>query len=78
MTINAETIQQLIMQGIPDSTAHIEDLRGDGDTHFKVGVTSASFAGRSLVDQHRMVYAALKNHIDPDRHVLSLKTSVAK
>lgn len=75
MPMDAATIEQMIMEGIPDATVRIEDLRGDGD-HYAAYVVSPSFAGKSRVEQHRMVYDALENKVGNELHALALQTSV--
>ena len=54
------------------------DLTGGGD-HLAVAVAAPQFAGKSLVDQHQMIYAALKEKMLPvsrEIHALQIKTSV--
>ncbi len=75
MPMDAATIEQMILEGIPDATVRIEDLRGDGD-HYAAYVASPSFAGKSRVEQHRMVYDALENKVGNELHALALQTSV--
>jgi stress-induced morphogen len=75
MPMDAQTLQQMILQGIPDATVRIEDLRGDGD-HYAAYVTSASFAGKSRVQQHQMVYNALQGKMGSELHALAIQTSV--
>ena len=52
----------------------IEDLRGDGD-HYAAQVTSATFVGKSRVQQHQMVYQALKGRMGDQLHALALQTN---
>ena len=75
MAMDAEEIATLIKGGIPDADVRIEDLRGDGD-HYAAYVTSASFEGKSRVQQHQMVYNALQGKMGGDLHALALQTSV--
>jgi len=75
MAIEAYEIQQLIQTAIPDATLHIEDLAGDGD-HYAVHVTSATFVSKSRIQQHQMVYAALKGRVGEQLHALSIRTSL--
>lgn len=77
MAMDAATLEKLILDGVPDSTVRIEDLRGDGD-HYAAYVTSPAFEGKSRVQQHQMVYAALENAMDGELHALALQTSVPK
>lgn len=75
MPMDAQTLQEMILQGIPDATVRIEDLRGDGD-HYAAYVVSASFAGKSRVQQHQMVYNALQGKMGSELHALAIQTSV--
>jgi len=59
MAMSASEIETLILDGIPDAQVRIEDLRGDGD-HYAAYIVSAAFEGKSRVQQHQMVYAALQ------------------
>ena len=73
MAMEAAEIERLIREGIPDAEVLIEDLRGDGD-HYAAQVTSASFTGKSRVQQHQMVYKALKGSMEQALHALALTT----
>jgi stress-induced morphogen len=74
MAIDADTIERLIKEGLPDARVTIEDLRGDGD-HYAAHVVSASFKGKSRIQQHQMVYQALKGRMGNELHALALQTS---
>jgi stress-induced morphogen len=74
MAMDAGEIERLIKLGIPDAHVAIEDLRGDGD-HYAATVVSASFAGKTRVQQHQMVYQALKGRMGEQLHALALQTS---
>jgi len=75
MAMSAGEIEELITAGIPDAQVRIEDLRGDGD-HYAAYVSSPAFEGKSRVQQHQMVYAALQGKMDQDLHALAIQTSV--
>ncbi|HAK61916.1 MAG: BolA family protein [Pseudomonadota bacterium] len=75
MAMQAAEIEQLIRQGLPDAEVRIEDLRGDGD-HYAAYVRSAAFKGKTRVQQHQMVYAALQGRMGGELHALMLHTSV--
>jgi len=75
MAMDAATIEQMIMEAIPDAVVKIEDLRGDGE-HYAAYVSSESFAGKNRVQQHQMVYKALQNKMGGELHALALQTSV--
>ncbi|MEQ1888455.1 MAG: BolA family transcriptional regulator [Alphaproteobacteria bacterium] len=75
MAMQATEIERLIREGLPGAEVRIEDLRGDGD-HYAAFVKSAAFKGKSRVQQHQMVYAALKGNMGDALHALALQTSV--
>jgi len=75
MAMDASEIERLIREGIPDAEVRLEDMRGDGD-HYAAYVSSPSFQGKSRVQQHQMVYAALGDKMKADIHALSMKTVV--
>ena len=75
MPMDASEIERLIKEGIPDAAVTIEDLRGDGD-HYAAHVASTAFAGKTRVQQHQMVYSALKGNMGDALHALALQTSV--
>jgi stress-induced morphogen len=66
-------IEQMIREAIPDAEIFIEDLRGDGD-HYAARVVSRAFEGKSRVQQHQIVYAALKGKMGGQLHALALTT----
>ena len=73
--ITAQQVTLLIKQTIPDAQIDVKDL-GGGD-HLEVNVVSAKFLGLSLVQQHQLVYGALKNELKTETiHALALKTSI--
>lgn len=74
MAMEASEISRLIKEALPDAVVTIEDLRGDGD-HYAARVISAAFAGKSRVQQHQIVYAALKGRMGDELHALALQTS---
>jgi stress-induced morphogen len=73
MAMDAKDIERLIKAGIPDAEVTIRDLAGDGD-HYAATVISASFRGKSRVQQHQLVYAALKAEMGGKLHALALQT----
>ena len=74
MPMDATEIERLIKQDIPDANVTIEDLRGDGD-HYAARVVSPAFRGKSRVQQHQMVYSALKGQMGAALHALALQTA---
>ncbi len=75
MAIDAATIERLIKEGLPDARVTIEDLRGDGD-HYAAHVVSAAFKGKTRVQQHQLVYQALRGRMGSELHALALQTSL--
>ncbi len=75
MPMDAHDIETMIKAALPDAIVEIKDLAGDGD-HYAATVTSAAFAGKSRVQQHQMVYAALKGNMGGVLHALALTTAV--
>ena len=73
MAMTKDNIEELIKQSIPDAKVTIEDLRGDGD-HYSVIVVSKSFDGKSMIQQHKMVYESLQGKMGNELHALVLKT----
>jgi stress-induced morphogen len=74
MAMDANEIARLIREAIPDATVTIRDLAGDGD-HYAAEVVAGSFRGKSRVQQHQMVYEALKGRMGGALHALALQTS---
>lgn len=69
--MQAEEIKRLIQEGLSDAVVRVN---GDG-RHFEAVVVSDAFSGKSMLEQHRMVYAALGDRFDTDAvHALSIKT----
>jgi stress-induced morphogen len=75
MAMSPAEIESMIKAAIPDAQINIEDLRGDGD-HYAAYVISATFKGKSRVQQHQMVYQALRGRMGNELHALALQTSV--
>jgi len=74
MPMNASDIERMIKEKFPDATVTIQDLRGDGD-HYAAHVISAAFKGKSRVQQHQMVYQALRGNMGGVLHALALQTA---
>lgn len=75
MGMTAVEIEKFIKDAIPDAEVTIIDLAGD-DNHWSAVVTSAAFKGKTRVQQHQMVYAALKGNMGGVLHALQLQTQV--
>ena len=72
-----QEILDLIQKALPESEVRLEDLRGDGN-HYAITVTAPDFAGRSIADQHRMVFMALGGRVGGLLPGVTLTTLVAK
>ena len=70
--LSPDEIRRSLQGAFPDAEILAEDSTGGGD-HFAVHMTSASFAGHSLVERHQMVYRAL-SALMPRIHALQLQT----
>jgi stress-induced morphogen len=73
MAMVASDIERLIRVRIPDAEVTIRDLAGDGD-HYAATVIAESFRGKSRVQQHQIVYEALKAEMGGKLHALALQT----
>ena len=74
MAMPASEIEALIKVALPDASVKIDDLAGDGD-HYAASVVSEMFRGKSRVQQHQIVYAALRGRMGGELHALALQTS---
>jgi stress-induced morphogen len=75
MPMEANEIERRIQAALPDAKIEIRDLAGDGD-HWAATVISEQFRGKSRVQQHQIVYAALQGDMGGALHALALQTSV--
>jgi stress-induced morphogen len=73
MPMAAADIERMIKEALPDARVDIKDLAGDGD-HYAATVISETFRGKSRVQQHQLVYAALKGKMGGVLHALALTT----
>jgi stress-induced morphogen len=74
--VDPEDVRRRLEEAFPGARIVVANPAGDGE-HLEVQVASAEFAGRGLVDQHRMVYAALGD-LMPAIHALQLRTEARK
>jgi stress-induced morphogen len=74
MGMPASEIERLIKEAFPDADVAMTDLAGDND-HWSAMVVSAAFKGKNRVQQHQMVYAALKGRMGGELHALQLQTA---
>ena len=76
--MDTDEVERRIEAGIPDADASVTLPRvpdeDHEDAHFAAVIVSPSFEGKSLVEQHQMVYDALGDAITDDIHALEMKT----
>jgi len=71
-------VRRLIEAALPGSRVLVTDMTGGGD-HLAVHVAAPQFAGRTLIEQHKMIHAALKEKMAPlsdEIHALQIRTDV--
>ncbi|GBF28263.1 hypothetical protein MnTg02_03327 [bacterium MnTg02] len=74
MPMDAQEIERLIKEKLPDAKITITDLAGDGD-HYAAHIVSEAFRGKNRVQQHQLVYEALQGNMGGALHALALQTS---
>ena len=73
MGLKLEEIRTLIKEAIPDAEISINDLAGD-ENHYSATIKSKIFSGKSKIEQHKIVYKALKGKMGNELHALALNT----
>jgi len=73
MAISRDELFELLIAGFPDAEIKINDLAGDNN-HYAAVIKSSKFNGKNKVQQHQMVYAALKGKMGNELHALALTT----
>ena len=73
MGLKLEEIKSLIKKAIPDAEITIKDLAGD-DNHYSATIKSKVFTGKSMIEQHKIVYKALGTKMGNELHALALNT----
>ena len=73
MAIKLEEIKSLIKEAMPDAEIIIKDLAGD-DNHYSATIKSKLFAGKTKIEQHKLVYKALKGKMGNELHALAINT----
>jgi stress-induced morphogen len=69
-------IERMIVEALPGAEVEVVDETGGGD-HLRTTVRAPQFAGRTRIDQHRLVRAAVQPRVDDGSiHALSIKTAV--
>lgn len=73
MAMESAEIERLVREAFPDASIEIRDLAGDGD-HYAATIVAEAFRGKNRVQQHQMVYAALRGRMGGELHALALTT----
>ena len=73
MTLKIEEIKSLIKESMPDAEIIITDLAGD-ENHYSATIKSKVFTGKSKIEQHKLIYKALKGKMGNELHALALNT----
>ena len=71
--MDSTTIAQMILKGLPDADVTVS---GDDGVHFEAVIRCESFAGKSTLARHRMVYATLGELMGNEIHALGLRTDL--
>jgi stress-induced morphogen len=71
--IEPQKVRELLVAGLSDADVEVKDLTGTKD-HYEARIASSAFSGKSLIEQHKLVYAALGSAMDGPIHALALKT----
>ena len=75
MPLTKNEISTMIMSAFPDAALELKDIAGDNN-HYSAKIISKTFNGKSKVEQHKMVYKALKGKMGEQLHALAIKTSI--
>ena len=67
----------MIMSAFPDATVELQDTAGDNN-HYTAKIVSKIFNGKSKIEQHKLVYKALKGKMGNELHALALTTEEKK
>ena len=73
MPLTKNEILTMIMNAFPDAILELKDTAGDNN-HYSAKIISKTFNGKSKVEQHKMVYKALKGKMGNELHALALTT----
>ena len=73
MPLKLQEIEKLIKEALPDAEIIIQDLAGD-ENHYSATIKSKVFVGKSKIEQHKLVYKALKGKMGNELHALAINT----
>ena len=73
--MSTSQLKKLLEERFPGAQVAVRDMTGTSD-HFDVEIVSPVFAGKSLVEQHKLVHQAVGTHLTTTIHALQIKTRV--
>jgi stress-induced morphogen len=73
MPLEKNKLETMIREAFPDATIILEDTAGDNN-HYSARICSKVFNGKTRIEQHKMVYRALKGKLGNELHALALET----
>jgi stress-induced morphogen len=71
--LEPDRVRALLTSAFPEAEIDLVDLTGTQD-HYQARIVSSAFSGKSLIEQHQMVYRALGDAMKGAIHALALKT----
>ena len=71
--MSPEEVERLLSAALPGAQVFVTDMTGTRD-HFEVKVVSAAFAGKSLVERHRVLHRILEPYLNGPIHAVKYKT----
>ena len=71
--ITSEEVRQLVLQALPGAAVQVRDLTGTGD-HWEISAEGPMFKGLTLIEQHRLVHAAVAGEMDKRIHAVQIRT----
>lgn len=74
MALSTDEVREMILEILPGAEVQVQDMRGDG-SQYAAHVVAKEFIGKNRIQQHQMVYKALKGNVGTELHALSLQTS---
>ncbi len=74
--ITTDEIEQMLRLAFQGAQIQVSDMTGTSD-HFDIQITAKEFAGKSLIDQHKMVHEVLASEMEGRIHAVQIKTKVS-
>ncbi len=73
MPLTKNELEEMIKEAFPDAIIVLEDSQGDNN-HYSARICTEAFNGKTKIEQHKMVYKALKGKMGNELHALQLET----